>query len=208
MRIFLCFLALLPLVSQAQDSTQTTIHQQSISTSDTAVRPPVVARKLLSKEVIRIEFFGPGLIRETRIGKSTTLNFHLRLIGAAQPGQEYRVVNQRPTVQKVLRFRINPEISAAIRKFYNLEKRKAAGKSIRYNSGNYVALRANYILPAVYKSPYLEDSRGAGVAALWGFQRTYPKRFYLNLELGLRAAEYTEPRVLLTGHFLIGYTLR
>lgn len=42
--------------------------------------------------------------------------------------------------------------------FYNLEKRKNLGKTVKYNSGNYVGLRLNYNRPLYKKSDIIRNS--------------------------------------------------
>lgn len=185
MNKFYLLLFLVPLWSQGQDSL-TTSPSKTVPTvaADTTSQQRSVLKTYLRKDVWRIDFLGPGYLNEHRLGKRTTLASQFRLVGS------FRVESYDYTyaVKKVIEFSINPEVSVAVRRFYNLARRKEAGKSIRYNSGGYFAAKAGYIFSPLFKNVSV-DIQGAGFNVLWGVQHTQPKHFYVNLELGVGVAQ-------------------
>lgn len=172
---------------------------------DTSKHQPVVIKNYLRKDVWRIDFLSPGYINEHRLGQKTTLVSQLRLVGSFRVEDRLEMYGYSLTFKKVLALSINPELSVAIRHFYNLARRKENGKPIRYNSGGYFAAKAGYVLPPILNNSNI-DIRGLGVNGLWGVQQTYRKYFYLNLELGVGVAQYYKHAISPTGNFLLGYT--
>lgn len=83
-------------------------------------------------------------------------------------------------------------------------------KSIRYNSGNYMSTKLLYTLPVIIKTSsdglQVPDVQGVSVQALWGFQRTYRRNFYLNLEVGLGVNTYSSEPLGGAAYFTLGYT--
>ena len=203
--LFFSSLLVIPCLSQGQDSTRIVegkvmpIASQNVNRSDSAR-----AVNYLEKSVWRIEFFGPGLINESRIGRQTTFVSHLRTVGSF-------VFRSSPTkTENYSAYTINPQVSVAVRQFYNFARRLENGKSIRYNSGNYVTAKLAYIAGPIIehnlsRTP-VRDIRGATVQAMWGLQRTYPKNFYINLEAGLGFGSFYASPVALATYFTLGYT--
>lgn len=184
-KLFLaCLLA--PALCRAQDSTDTAIRLAN----------PI---NYLRENVWRVLFLSPGVSQETRLGVRTTLASDLRLGGAFVANGSSNSFHSS--------YYLNSVLSSGVRYYYNLERRLQRGKSIRYNSANYLTLRASYSLP-----PFLEHHesitplnayQGLGVQAMWGFQRTYRRNFYLNLALGLGVSQrYTG----IASDFALGYT--
>lgn len=101
-------------------------------------------------------------------------------------------------------------MSVGVRQFYNLARRLERGKSIRYNSGNYVTAKLNYVLPPITQHNvdrvFVRSIEGLYAQAMWGFQRTYRKNFYLNLEVGLGLGNYYLNPVSVATYFTLGYT--
>ena len=204
MNKFYLLLFLVPLWSQGQDSLTTSPSKTvPIIAFDSISQQRSVPKNYLRKDVWRIDFLGPGYLNEHRLGKKTTLASQFRLVGAFRV--EDRFESYGYAAKKEIEFSINPEISVAIRRFYNLVKRKEAGKSIRYNSGGYFAAKAGYIFSPLFKNVNI-DIQGAGFNVLWGVQHTQPKHFYVNLELGVGVAQYYKNTVSPTGNFVLGYT--
>lgn len=187
MRKWLLFLVLLSYGSYAQDSTQV-VHY-------------------LDKSVWRVEFFGPGVINESRLGKNTTFVSQFRFIanGAYEKNSSIGGGNESRSAIKVY-----PQLSGAGRYYYNFVRRLERGKSIRYNSGNYISTKLLYTLPAIIETSsgglQAPDVQGVSVQALWGFQRTYRRNFYLNLELGLGVNTYSSEPLGGAAYFTLGYT--
>lgn len=156
------------------------------------------------KSVWRVLFLTPGVTNESRLGSRTTL------VSSFVAGGGFVATGTNTTSSKSgfhSSYYVNSAVSAGVRQFYNFERRLERGKSTRYNSGNYLMVNTSYVFP-----PFVQrnDSRiqlvayqGPSIQALWGFQRTYRRNFYLNLTLGVGASL---KRAGLTGGFNIGYT--
>lgn len=206
MKNLFLFLAILPFLSHGQDSIRTVeatrvpmpLEERGPTDSSTT------AINYLEKSVWRVEFFGPGVINESRIGRQTSLVSHLRTVGA------FVFQSSTNPTERYSAYTINPQFSIAIRQFYNFARRVEAGKSIRYNSGNYVTARLAYIFPPIIDHNlsriYVRDIQGATLQAMWGFQRTYRRNFYLNLEVGLGLGSYYTNPVSIASYFTLGYT--
>ena len=191
-RYAFCLLALLSLLSFSRPA-----QAQSIDTT-TYVVP----------QVWRIDFLGLGVLHEIRLGKRTTLNsgFHFVAQTKAAGGVRFQDPNQTYFSYQVL-----PVLQSGVRYFYNFDRRLQKGKSIRYNSGNYLSGRLAYAFSPIlerYDAGPLDNMSGLGVEALWGFQRTYRRNFYLNLSLGLGVYGSRPERSPIqgAGDFTLGYT--
>lgn len=206
MNKFYLLLFLVPLWSQAQDSLTTrTTQNVTISATDSISQQRSVPKNYLRKDIWRIDFLGPGYLNEHRLGKQTTLVSQFRLVGSFRIEDRLEGYGYHYSTKKVVEFSINPEVSVAVRRFYNLAKRREASKSIRYNSGSYVAAKAGYVFAPLLKNVDV-DLQGAGFNVLWGVQHTAPRHFYVNLELGIGVAQYYKNTVSPTGNFILGYT--
>ncbi len=153
-----------------------------------------------------ITFLGIGLSNETRLGPKTTLASGLNFQGnfAARGGALVQGTTGNSVVSS---YSVAPVLQTGLRHYYNFERRLEKGKSIRYNSGNYVSGRLRYITGPVWErvdrlAP-LTPIDGVYADALWGFQRTYRRNFYLNLSLGVGAGRNG---VYPAADFLLGYT--
>lgn len=159
---------------------------------------------MLVKTVWRAAFLAPGILNETRLKNQVTLISEAR-VSTYTKTKEVEVSPDKPKYYSSST--VNPDLSVGARYFYNLDRRLEKGKSIRYNSGNYLSVKARYKLPAVAKSESeyipIGNGSGFGVEALWGFQRTYRRNFYLNLSLGSRIFR---GKVEGAGDFTLGYT--
>ncbi|GAA4450131.1 hypothetical protein GCM10023189_10300 [Nibrella saemangeumensis] len=137
------------------------------------------------KSVWRAAFIAPGIIHELRLGNRTTLVSEVRMTTYSKVKEVKAEPNKSEYYSS---YTINPIVTVGARHFYNFERRLEKGKSIRYNSGNYLMARTRYVLPAVAKEESdmvpIGNGSGFGVEALWGFQRTYRRNFYLNLAIG------------------------
>ncbi len=157
------------------------------------------------RNVWRVVFLAPGVTNEFRLGPRSTFVSALRLGGGwTASGSSSTPGNSSGFNQS---YYLNTTLSAGVRQFYNFERRLQHGKSIRYNSGNYLMVNVGYISPpfvqrndAVFKFDPKDAVFGQ---LLWGFQRTYRRNFYLNLALGVGAS--TE-RAGFASDFTIGYT--
>lgn len=207
MNKFFILLFLIPTLSQGQDS-KATVSQKNpvVITTDSISQQSTIAKNYLRKDVWRIDFLGPGYLNEHRLGRQLTLVSQVRLVGAFRSEDRFENTgNFSFKTKKMLAFSINPELSVAVRQFYNLAKRQNARKSIRYNAGSYFALKGNYIAPPIFKNTNI-NIQGPGISLLWGVQYTARKYFYSNLELGVGAAQYYKDSISPTGDLILGYT--
>jgi len=134
----------------------------------------------LEKSVWRLRVLGLGVENETRISPRGTFYGRFHFTSSSETIPQFDGTN------KVL-YSFYPALSGGVRHFYNLERRLAKGKSIRYNSGNYISGQVQYNFPAINRNGSFNNdmSNSVSIAALWGFQRTYRRGFYLNLALGV-----------------------
>ena len=176
------------------------------------VTNPEMPASYLSKSAWRLEFFGPGIINESRLGRQTTFVSQFRFVmGSYQRFQIYEAPYGNSRSYSA--YTINPQLSIAVRQFYNFARRLEKGKSIRYNSGNYVTAKFLYTMPPVIRHDasgtlYVTDVNGVAGQILWGFQRTYARNFYLNLELGLGTTNRARNPVGIASYFTLGYTFK
>ena len=188
MKKLLLLCLLVPLLCRAQDSTNTA----------TRLANPI---NYLRQNVWRVLFLSPGVAQETRLGVRTTLASDIRLGGA--------FVGNGSSNATYSSYFINSILSTGVRYYYNLERRLERDKFTRYNSANYLLIRASYSLPPFLahndaRAPLLAAAyQGVGVQALWGIQRTYRRNFYLNLALGVGASQRYAG---FAGDFTLGYT--
>lgn len=159
---------------------------------------------LLVKTVWRAAFLAPGILNETRVGNHITLTSEARVTTYTKTKE---VKSSPDKTNYYSSSTANPDLAVGTRYFYNLERRQEKVKSIRYNSGNYFSVKARYKLSAVAKNESehvpIGNGSGFGLEALWGFQRTYRRNFYINLSLGSRIFR---GKVEGAGDFTLGYT--
>jgi hypothetical protein len=79
-----------------------------------------------------------------------------------------------------------PSINEQFRHYYNLEKRANKGKRTNGNSGNFYGLNAIYHFESINSNDdFLPTDPSFTIAPIWGFQRTYKRKFNLNLNGGV-----------------------
>lgn len=179
-KLFFLFL-LLPTLSHAQDSTG----------------------NFTRRSVWRV-LFPVGISNERRLGPRTTLVTDLQLGGYWTASGSSSTGARSGFYQS---YYVNAIVVAGVRQFYNFQRRLERNKSIRYNSGNYVMARVGYSsLPFVQRNDAVVQFRSPELVfgqLLWGFQRTYRRNFYLNLNLGVGASTRRVAPVI---DFTLGYT--
>ena len=129
----------------------------------------------VEKNQFKINFLFPGFIYEHGFDTKNTLYSE---IGLAL-GYRYDSYYGESNVYFV------PLINGQFRHYYNLEKRANKGKRTAYNSGNFIAMSATYNFQSISTNKnYGEYTSSLTIAPLWGFQRTYKRKFNLELNLG------------------------
>ena len=129
----------------------------------------------VAKNQFKINFLFPGFVYEHGFDAKNTLYSEVSL------GLGYRY-NSYYDESNTYFF---PLINEQFRHYYNLEKRAGKGKRTAYNSGNFIAVSATYNFQSMStNNKYGEYSPSLTIAPLWGFQRTYKRKFNLELNFG------------------------
>jgi hypothetical protein len=82
--------------------------------------------------------------------------------------------------------RFYPFINTQIRHYYNLDKRVSKNKTIKKNTGSFVAFEASYHFKSINTNKnFLQSDASLIAGPVWGFQRTYNKNFNLDLNAGI-----------------------
>lgn len=134
------------------------------------------------ENITRLTVLSPGISHEHRIGKFQTLYGHaLMNISAYYSYSDY--FGSQSDVS------LDPGFVVQYRYYYNAKKRSAKGKRIEKNSLNYLAASWETIFAkgSISSSLHNEQERRAinDIGIVWGFQRNYPKRFSLDLNIGI-----------------------
>ena len=124
--------------------------------------------------VLKLNFFLPGISYEQKVGRYQTLNISGYLDGL--------IINNYENGRRQSHLVALPTFSMEFRNYYNLNKRDAKGKSTALNSGNYIA---PLFLSRYSRSTLPDPALVNQVGAVWGMQRNYPKGFSLDLNGGL-----------------------
>jgi putative salt-induced outer membrane protein YdiY len=129
----------------------------------------------VAKNQFKINFLFPGFVYEHGFDAKNTLYSEVSL------GLGYRY-NSYYDESNTYFF---PLINEQFRHYYNLEKRAGKGKRTAYNSGNFIAVSATYNFQSISTNDkYGEYSPSLTIAPLWGLQRTYKRKFNLELNFG------------------------
>ena len=132
-------------------------------------------------DITKATFFNPGISYEKSIAKFQSLYGQLFMNTSFAIGfsSEFGTTSY---------IHFDPAATLQYRYYYNSEKREAKGKRIQMNSLNYLAsiVEVTFSKGSISSSYVTEkDRRAINVAGIaWGFQRNYPKRFSLDINLG------------------------
>ena len=129
-------------------------------------------------EVTKANFFDPGISYEKRIGNLQTLYGQAFLATSIFIGYSTSLGN-------ISSVDVYPAITLQYRYYYNGNKRSAKDKRTEMNSMNYISVVTE---AGFYKDHRYELDRSRimkTLGAVWGFQRNYPKRFSLDINLGI-----------------------
>ncbi len=126
---------------------------------------------------IQIGFFGAELYNEARLSESFTLRSQFELYPSIWGGDFYSKTG----------FALTPAISLTPKFYYNLQKRKDLGKNISNNSGNYLALKVEYIPDwfVISNTKDIRVSETVSIVPTWGFRRNFTKKFNYEFKAGL-----------------------
>ncbi|WP_432221169.1 hypothetical protein ACRASX_10405 [Flavobacterium sp. TMP13] len=141
----------------------------------TGVQAQEEAVVTVAKSQFKINVLLPGFVYEHAFSDKNTLYSELT------SGFGYRSsdFNNEST------FYFMPFIQEQFRHYYNLEKRAAKGKKTAFNSGNFMAVTAIYNFQSISTNKnFGEYVPSLTIAPVWGFQRTYRRKFNLDLNFG------------------------
>ncbi|MEO7976523.1 hypothetical protein [Flavobacterium sp.] len=129
----------------------------------------------VEKNQFKINFLFPGFVYEHGFSARNTLYSEAGLGVGYRYNSFYGESNTY----------FSPFIHEQFRHYYNLEKRANKGKRTAHNSGNFIAMSAVYTFQSISTNThYAEYSPSLTLAPVWGFQRTYKRKFNLELNLG------------------------
>jgi len=130
--------------------------------------------------VTRATFFAPGISYEKKIGKFQSLSAQAFLGTSFYIGYSSSQGNSAG-------IDFYPSLGLQYRHYYNAAKREAKGKRTEMNSLNYVsAVAETSFYEQVVSADGDKDIRSSNLFGIaWGLSRNYPKRFSLDLSLGL-----------------------
>ncbi len=134
-----------------------------------------------TKTVTNISILSPAITHEMAISKNQTLFLAGELNGISHYEE---IGNTSPRTFNSY-YGLAPRAVVDFRNYYNFGKRLGKGKNINNNSGNYLALRAEYkFAPVVNKDQFSTYNNGFALGGVWGIQRVYNSGIYLGLSLG------------------------
>jgi Protein of unknown function (DUF3575) len=128
----------------------------------------------VSNHLLKLNILRTGLAYEKSITKSSTLNLDANFTPFFKKGN---------SVFGAPKFFLN--VNGHYRYYYNFEKRKKKGKNISGNSGNYLALGSSYYFKSLDEAKDVSFNDGFSTSLVWGLQRTYKNKLYINLNAGL-----------------------
>lgn len=126
---------------------------------------------------IQIGFFGAEFYNEARLSEKFSLRSQLELYPSIWGGDMYSKTG----------FALTPAISLTPKFYYNLQKRKDLGKNTSNNSGNYVALKVEYIPDwfVISNTKDIHVSETISIVPTWGLRRNFAKNFNYEFKAGL-----------------------
>ena len=129
-------------------------------------------------DITKANFFDLGISTEKRIGSSQTLYAQAFLSTSIYIGYSSSFGNTSSVD-------IYPALTLQYRYYYNGPRRQEKDKRTEMNSMNYIALvsEATFYNENAYGQNKSRVQKVFGTA--WGFQRNYPKRFSLDINLGI-----------------------
>lgn len=126
---------------------------------------------------VQIGFFGAEFYNEAKLSESFALRSQLELYPSIWGGDFYSKTG----------FALTPTISLTPKFYYNLQKRKDLGRNISNNSGNYLALKVEYIPDwfVISNTKDMHVSQTISIVPTWGFRRNFAKNFNYEFKAGL-----------------------
>jgi hypothetical protein len=139
------------------------------------------------RDITKLNFLGPGISYEKRIGKFQSLHAQAYMETSAY----FSYSDVFGTDAGVY---FSPALALQYRYYYNAARREAKGKRTAMNSLNYVGAvsQVAFLKNEIITSYFPEEGRQPSytIGAIWGFQRNYLKRFSLDFHVGLGYINY------------------
>jgi len=133
-------------------------------------------------DITKITFLNPGLSYEKAIGGFSSLYAQAYINLSFGLGYS-------SSLGGTSFFYADPAATLQYRYYYNFKKREKKGRRTNMNNLNYICAisQLNFTKGRIEESDYTEEDLRAitTLGAAWGMQRNYPKRFSLDLSLGL-----------------------
>lgn len=131
--------------------------------------------------ITRATFFSPGISYEKRIGKFQSV------LGNAFVATSFSF-SYSSSLGTNSDISFDPSLALQYRYYYNYRQRQAKSRRTEKNSLNYMSVIAetDFTKNSISSSYLAEEDRRPvnSIGVAWGFQRNYPKRFSLDLNLG------------------------
>lgn len=132
--------------------------------------------KVTTTDAVRLPFVFWGIDYEKKLTSNQTLVGSVNLFDELNFGYS-----------SSLGFRFSypliPSIGLQYRWYYNLNRRAAAGRVVRLNSGNYISARIRTSFPKNIYDQYRRPDNNVGL--FYGLQRNYRRRFYFDMGAGV-----------------------
>lgn len=153
----------------------------------------------VKKNMFKINVLLPGFVYERGLSTKNTLYSEL----------SYGLGYRNSDFYDESTFVFFPVIKEQFRHYYNLDKRAAKGKRTAFNSGNFVGMQAMYRFKSISTNKKFEEYEPALIiASVWGFQRTYKRKFNLGLNMGFGANfEKNDTDLVFVGNFTLGWII-
>lgn len=131
--------------------------------------------------ITRATFFSPGISYEKRVGKFQSI------LGNAFVATSFSF-SYSSSLGTNSDISFDPSLALQYRYYYNNRQRLAKSRRTEKNSLNYMSVIAetDFTKNSISSSYLVEEDRRPvySIGVAWGFQRNYPKRFSLDLNLG------------------------
>ncbi|GAA0872474.1 hypothetical protein GCM10009117_16210 [Gangjinia marincola] len=134
----------------------------------------------VEKFLFKIKAFPFGIEGEVGLGRTTTLVAEGAFLFGFSVNNEDEFNDEDETDFVWL-----PWVDLQFRQYYNFQKRLADGKDIRFNSGNFFALK--YLTYFVVGDDDAEENYLSAFGPVWGLQRNYQEHWNIAFEAGLGA---------------------
>lgn len=133
----------------------------------------------LEKKMIKINVISPGFSFEKCLSKNESINFDANFsFGFAMKNDNTSNINSD------IKILASPFLRSQYRYYYNLQRRVNKGKSIRNNTGSFLAVNGSYYFDPINNQDYVSNYDGFTFGGVWGFQKTYKSNLNISSNVG------------------------